>query len=88
LVEESFVYDSDAYNDDTPCFDDVNGTGHLLLPYAFDINDIQFQQSQRFDTADNFIEYVCDTYNWLWGSGCKEAATAVSRAAPAHHRQT
>lgn len=69
LVEEGFLYDSDAYNDDTPYFVDVEGTQHLVLPYAFDTNDMQFQQTHRFDTAASFVEYVCDAYDWLWDEG-------------------
>jgi peptidoglycan/xylan/chitin deacetylase (PgdA/CDA1 family) len=43
LVEEGgFLYDSDAYNDDLPYFVLVGGKRHLVLPYAFDTNDMQF----------------------------------------------
>ena len=38
---------------------------HLVLPYAFDTNDMQFQHTQRFDTADSFAQYVCDAVDWL-----------------------
>lgn len=69
LVEEGFIYDSDAYNDDTPYFVDVGGHSHLVLPYAFDTNDMQFQHTQRFNTASSFAEYVCDAYDWLWQEG-------------------
>jgi len=65
LVEEGYLYDSDAYNDDTPYFVDVSGRRHLVLPYAFDTNDMQFQHTQRFATAAQFSEYVCDAYDWL-----------------------
>jgi len=69
LVEHGFLYDSDAYNDDTPYFVDVEGTRHLVLPYAFDTNDMQFQHTQRFDTGAAFAAYVCDAYDWLWREG-------------------
>ncbi len=69
LVKQGFLYDSDAYNDDTPYFVDVEGTSHLVLPYAFDTNDMQFQHTQRFDTGASFTEYVCDAYDWLWREG-------------------
>ena len=49
LVEHGFLYDSDAYNDDTPYFVDVEGRRHLVLPYAFDTNDMQFQHTHRFE---------------------------------------
>ncbi len=69
LREQGFLYDSDAYNDDTPYFVNVDGARHLVLPYAFDTNDMQFQHTQRFDTAASFAEYVCDAYDWLWREG-------------------
>ena len=69
LVEEGMLYDSDAYNDDTPYFVGVGGRRHLVLPYAFDTNDMQFQHTQRFDTAGSFAEYVCDAFDWLWHEG-------------------
>jgi len=43
----------------------VDGRSHLVLPYAFDTNDMQFQHTQRFDTAASFAEYVCDAADWL-----------------------
>jgi peptidoglycan/xylan/chitin deacetylase (PgdA/CDA1 family) len=69
LVEQGFLYDSDAYNDDTPYFVDVVGRRHLVLPYAFDTNDMQFQHTHRFVTSANFSEYVCDAYDWLAREG-------------------
>jgi len=74
LVEQGFLYDSDAYNDDTPYFVEVAGAGkpgarHLVLPYAFDTNDMQFQHTHRFVTSANFSEYVCDAYDWLAREG-------------------
>ena len=69
LVENGFLYDSDAYNDDTPYCVPVAGRQHLVLPYAFDTNDMQFQHTQRFDTGRAFADYVCDAVDWLAGEG-------------------
>lgn len=69
LREHGFLYDSDAYNDDTPYFVDVSGHRHLVLPYAFDTNDMQFQHTQRFDTGRAFATYVCDAFDWLRREG-------------------
>lgn len=69
LVENGFLYDSDAYNDDTPYFVPVGDSRHLVLPYAFDTNDMQFQNTQRFGTGSEFAEYVCAAYDWLWREG-------------------
>lgn len=69
LQAAGFLYDSDAYNDDTPYFIPVNGRRHLVLPYAFDTNDMQFQHTQRFSTGDEFARYVCDAFDWLAREG-------------------
>jgi peptidoglycan/xylan/chitin deacetylase (PgdA/CDA1 family) len=69
LQEAGFLYDSDAYNDDTPYFVRVGDRRHLVLPYAFDTNDMQFQHTQRFATAAQFAEYVCDAHDWLAREG-------------------
>ena len=53
LVEEGgFLYDSDAYNDDLPYEVRVAGRRHLVLPYAFDTNDMQFFNASRFRGSD------------------------------------
>lgn len=72
LVEHGFLYDSDAYNDDTPYLVDVGGRSHVVLPYAFDTNDMQFQNTQRFGTGDEFADYVCAAYDWLWREGATQ----------------
>ncbi len=69
LVDNGFVYDSDAYNDDTPYFVPVGAHQHLVLPYAFDTNDMQFQHTQRFSTGGEFARYVTDAADWLAAEG-------------------
>ena len=69
LVEHGFLYDSDAYNDDTPYFVQVGQKRHLVLPYAFDTNDMQFQHSNRFAGSADFAAYVCDALDWLAREG-------------------
>jgi peptidoglycan/xylan/chitin deacetylase (PgdA/CDA1 family) len=69
LVEDGgFLYDSDAYNDDLPYFVAVNGARHLVLPYAFDTNDMHYQHTQRFRGSD-FADYVIAAYDWLLREG-------------------
>jgi peptidoglycan/xylan/chitin deacetylase (PgdA/CDA1 family) len=69
LVQNGFLYDSDAYNDDTPYILQIEGRPHVVLPYAFDTNDMQFQNTQRFGTGDDFADYVCAAFDWLWREG-------------------
>jgi peptidoglycan/xylan/chitin deacetylase (PgdA/CDA1 family) len=69
LVEEGgFLYDSDSYSDDLPNFVTVAGRRHLVLPYAFDTNDMHFQHTQRFSGTD-FADYVTDAFDWLVREG-------------------
>ncbi|MGJ4914159.1 polysaccharide deacetylase family protein [Bradyrhizobium sp. HKCCYLRH2060] len=69
LVEQGgFLYDSDAYNDDLPYYVDVCGRPHLVLPYAFDSNDMQFFNGSRFRGGD-FADYVIDAFDWLVREG-------------------
>src|SRR5215831_17099062 len=70
LVEEGgFLYDSDAYNDDLPYFVQVGDKRHLVLPYAFDTNDMQFFHTNRFSGAADFAAYAIDAFDWLHREG-------------------
>lgn len=69
LVEDGgFLYDSDAYNDDLPYYREIAGNQHLVLPYAFDTNDMQYYNASRFNGAD-FADYVIDAFEWLRREG-------------------
>lgn len=70
LVEHGgFLYDSDAYNDDAPYYVEVGGRPHLVLPYAFDTNDMRFFDSYAFVRAEDFAGYVSDAFDWLHTEG-------------------
>ncbi|TVQ35145.1 MAG: chitin deacetylase [Geminicoccaceae bacterium] len=71
LEEGGFLYDSDAYNDDVPFVVEVAGTPHLVLPYAFDTNDMRFFAQGGFTFADDFTRYCSDAFDWLWDEGAK-----------------
>ena len=71
LVEEGgFFYDSDAYDDDLPYIDEVEGRAHVVVPYALDTNDMRFQRPEAgFVRAKDFSDYVIDAFDWLWEEG-------------------
>jgi len=69
LEEGGFLYDSDDYSDDLPRLIKRSGKSHVILPYAFDTNDMHFQHTQRFVCADDFAGYVIDAFDWLWREG-------------------
>jgi allantoinase len=78
LVEEGgFLYDSDAYDDDLPYIVVVDGRDHVVLPYAFDTNDMRFQGGGLFVHADDFARYCNDAYDALWREG-QERPTMMS----------
>ena len=70
LVEEGgFLYDSDAYIDYLPYFVQVGDKRHLVLPYAFDTNDMQFFHTNRFSGAADFAAHVIEAFDWLHREG-------------------
>jgi peptidoglycan/xylan/chitin deacetylase (PgdA/CDA1 family) len=70
LIEEGgFLYDSDAYDDDLPYTVATGGRPHVILPYAFDTNDMQFQNNNRFRGAADFADYVIEAFDWLHREG-------------------
>ncbi len=73
LVEHGgFLYDSDAYNDDLPYVVEVAERPHIVVPYAFDTNDMRFQAGRGFDHADDFARYCLDAFDWLWREGARQ----------------
>ena len=72
LVETGgFLYDSDAYNDDLPYLVRVGDRPHVVLPYAFDTNDMRFTRNGGFFHADDFARYCIDAFDWLRREGDK-----------------
>lgn len=66
LVEHGgFLYDSDAYDDDVPYYREVAGRAHLVMPYAFDTNDMKFFDPFVFSRGNDFADYVIDAFEWL-----------------------
>lgn len=70
LCEEGgFLYDSNAYDDDTPYVVDEAGRPHVVLPYAFDTNDMRFQRGGGFVFGDDFARYCIDAFDRLYAEG-------------------
>jgi allantoinase len=69
LVEEGgFLYDSDAYNDELPYWDTVEGKSHLVVPYSLTTNDSKFGRGW-FSTADDFFQFNKDAFDMLYAEG-------------------
>jgi allantoinase len=67
LVEHGgFLYDSNAYDDDLPYVETVAGRPHVVLPYAFDTNDMRFHNNGGFVFAEDFARYCCSAFDRLY----------------------
>lgn len=60
-----FLYDSDAYDDDLPSVLSDQRGQHVILPYAFDTNDMRFQPGGGFIHASDFSRYCLAAYDRL-----------------------
>ncbi|WP_228548286.1 polysaccharide deacetylase family protein [Sporosarcina obsidiansis] len=70
LVEHGgFLYDSDAYNDELPYYETVNGSRHLIVPYNQTLNDGKFVRPQGFGSATDFLDTLKRTFDYLWEEG-------------------
>ncbi|WP_108258510.1 polysaccharide deacetylase family protein [Mangrovicoccus ximenensis] len=64
-----FLYDSDAYDDDIPRMEG----DHVILPYAFDTNDMRFSPGGGFVQARDFSDYVTGAFERLHAEGAAAA---------------
>lgn len=82
LAEAGFTYHMDDYSDDFPYWDvvDLPGGGAkpiIILPYAIDSNDMKFWLDPSF-TADNWLTYAKDTFDWLLEEAEDQGARMMS----------
>jgi peptidoglycan/xylan/chitin deacetylase (PgdA/CDA1 family) len=70
LIEEGgFIYDSDSVADEIPYYTKVDGKPFLIIPYTLEVNDIKFWMTGVFGKADDFFEYMKDTFDVLYKEG-------------------
>lgn len=70
LCEEfDFLYDSDAYDDDLPYMREVAGKPFVVMPYAFDTNDMAFMPGGKFSLGSDFAQCCIDAYDVLYEEG-------------------
>ena len=72
LEEGGFLYDSDAYDDDLPRLVQVQGQPHVVLPYAFDTNDMRFAPGQGFVQPEDFSRYCISAFDMLLREGATQ----------------
>jgi peptidoglycan/xylan/chitin deacetylase (PgdA/CDA1 family) len=64
-----FLYDSNAYDADQPYIEQVGGRPHVVLPYAFDTNDMRFFNGGGFVFAEDFSTYCAAAFDRLYAEG-------------------
>ncbi|HSG89365.1 MAG TPA: allantoinase PuuE, partial [Pseudomonadales bacterium] len=71
LEAGGFLYDADSYADDLPYWVPGAGGGrpHLVVPYTLDANDMRFASPQGFNTGDDFLAYLRDSFDVLYAEG-------------------
>ncbi|WP_270938564.1 polysaccharide deacetylase family protein [Falsiroseomonas oryzae] len=70
LEEGGFLYDSDCYDDDVPrSVARPDGGRHVILPYAFDTNDMRFAPGGGFVQPEDFARYCVSAIDWLLREG-------------------
>ena len=69
LEHGGFLYDSNAYDDDTPYMVSEAGREIVVLPYAFDTNDMRFQPGGGFIQGDDFARYCMAAFDRLYAEG-------------------
>jgi peptidoglycan/xylan/chitin deacetylase (PgdA/CDA1 family) len=74
LEHGGFTYDSDVYDDDIPR---MHTNSHVILPYAFDTNDMRFSPGGGFVQHTDFSTYVIAAFERLYREG-KDAARMMS----------
>jgi putative urate catabolism protein len=77
LVEHGgFEYDSDYYGDELPFWTSVELADgcrqpHLIVPYTLDANDMRFATASGFSTAEQFFQYLRDSFDVLYAEGAE-----------------
>jgi putative urate catabolism protein len=72
LVAEDgrFLYCADSYADDLPYWVEAGGKKPLLMvPYTLDANDMRFATAQGFNSGDQFLAYLRDSFDTLYAEG-------------------
>ena len=67
--EGGFVYNADSYADDLPYWDYSFDSPQLMVPYTLDANDMRFATAQGFNSGQQFLDYLLDTFAVLHDEG-------------------
>jgi allantoinase len=67
--EGGFDYLSDSYADDLPYWREYGNRQQLIIPYTLDANDMRFATPQGFNSGDQFLAYLKDSFDTLYAEG-------------------
>ncbi len=73
-----FAYLSDSYADDLPYWRLHGGRAQLIVPYTLDANDMRFATPQGFNSGDQFLAYLKDSFDVLYREGLDGPARMMS----------
>jgi putative urate catabolism protein len=71
LQDGGFLYSSDSYADDLPYWISGPNGPHVIVPYSLDVNDMRFTNAQGFGDAEQFFNYLRDTFDVLYAEGAE-----------------
>ncbi len=64
-----FVYSADSYADELPYWITDHAKPLLIVPYTLDANDMRFATTQGFNSGEQFLTYLKDTFDFLYAEG-------------------
>ncbi|MDO5657024.1 MAG: allantoinase PuuE [Paracoccus sp. (in: a-proteobacteria)] len=67
--EGGFDYLADSYADDLPYWVAHEGRAQLVVPYTLDANDMRFATPQGFNSGEQFLTYLRDSFDCLYREG-------------------
>jgi allantoinase len=64
IRQNGFLYDADFYAEDLPCWTEVDGTPHLMMPHSFVLNDNRLATA-KLGTAEDFLHQLSAAFRVL-----------------------
>ncbi len=69
MEEGGFLYSADSYADELPYWVRGPRGPQLIVPYTLDANDMRFATPQGFNSGDQFLAYLKDSFDALYAEG-------------------
>ena len=85
LMEEGFLYTSDAFADDIPYYANLGGKKFLKVPYTLDVNDMRMWMPVGFRTPEEYLSFLKDTFDFLHAEGLRQNGGGIMTV-PMHMR--